>query len=170
MDARRAAAICLTRVLESLEPLTADTSPSDRRDTSTDRELELVERLAGWMDRRYVDPILGLLIPGAGDVLGAVVGLFGIVVALRLRAHPIVIARMLLNLAFDALMGAIPFLGDLFDVVYRAQTRNLALLRQRGSRAARASDWLVVFAAGLVFLVALSLPIVLGAALIRALS
>lgn len=136
----------------------------------SERELAALETLARWMDRRYVDPILGIVAPGAGDVVGALVGLLGVVVAFRLRAHPIVIARMLLNLAVDALLGVIPLLGDVFDFVYRAQTRNLALLRERGSRAAHASDWLIVAAAALVFLVALSLPVAVAVAVIRRLS
>lgn len=119
------------------------------------------------MDRRYVDPILGFLVPGAGDVLGSVIGMLGVVVAFRLRVHPVVIARMLLNLAFDSLLGMIPFLGDVADIFYRAHSRNLVLLQDRVPSEAEPSDWLIVGGAALLFLIAVSLPIVVGVALLR---
>jgi Domain of unknown function (DUF4112) len=130
-------------------------------EAGTDRHyLELAERLAYWMDRRYIDPILGFVLPGAGDVLGAGIGLLGIYAAFRLRAHPVVIARMLLNLAVDSIIGAIPFLGSFADIFYRANTRNLKLLRSRDVRVPRPSDWLAVWGAALLFVLALVLPIV----------
>ena len=131
------------------------------------RELEWLERIAYWMDRRYVDPALALLLPGIGDVIGAIVGLFTVVVAIRMRAHPALIARMLIHLAADMLLGSIPLLGPGIDFFYRAHTKNLALLRQRDVWTARTSDWLVVTGAGVLFLIALSLPIILLVLLIR---
>jgi Domain of unknown function (DUF4112) len=125
------------------------------------RYLALAERLAYWMDRRYIDPLLGFVLPGAGDAIGAGIGLLGIYAAFRLRAHPVVIARMLLNLAIDSIIGSIPVLGSIIDIFYRAHTRNLKLLRSRDVRVPRASDWLAVGAAALLFVLALALPIVI---------
>jgi uncharacterized protein DUF4112 len=133
-------------------------------------DLARVERIAHWMDRRYIDPIIGLLLPGAGDVIGALVGLFAIGSAFRLRAHPIVIARMLLNLAVDSVIGAIPVLGAVLDLFYRAHTRNYRLLSARDVREPRLSDWAVVVGAGLLFLLALCLPIIAVVATIKLLS
>jgi hypothetical protein len=145
------------------------TSPTtnESREAAAELELELLERVAHWMDRRYLDPILGFLLPGAGDVLASLVGALGILVAFRLRAHPVVIARMFLNLALDSLLGAIPFVGDVIDIFYRAHTRNLILLRDRDLSDAEPSDWLVVGGAGLLFLMAMSLPILAGVAILR---
>lgn len=126
-----------------------------------DRYLAVAERLAYWMDRRYVDPILGFLLPGAGDAIGAGIGLLGIYAAFRMRAHPIVIARMLIHLAVDSALGAIPILGAVIDIFYRAHTRNLNLLRTRDVRQPALTDWLVVCAAALIFLIALALPLVI---------
>lgn len=126
-----------------------------------DRYLALAERLAFWMDRRYVDPILGFVLPGAGDAIGAGIGLLGIFAAFRLRAHPIVIARMLIHLAVDSALGSIPVFGAVIDIFYRSHTRNLNLLRARDARTPRVSDWFVVGAAALIFLIALALPIVI---------
>jgi len=119
------------------------------------------------MDRRYLDPILGFVVPGAGDVLGSLMGVLGVVIAVRLRVHPVVIARMLLNLAFDSLLGMIPLLGDVADVFYRAHSRNLLLLQDRVPSEAEPSDWVIVGGAALLFLIAVSLPIVVGVALAR---
>lgn len=123
--------------------------------------LALAEGLARWMDRRYIDPLLGLLLPGVGDTLGAAIGLLGVFAAFKLRAHPLVIARMLLNLALDALLGSIPLLGPVIDLFYRANSRNLELLRTRDVRQPRASDALLVGGAVLLFIAALLLPLVL---------
>lgn len=143
-------------------PLLSHSAPSSvRRDDSV--YLELAERLSHWMDRRHLDPILGFVVPGAGDALGAAVGLLGVFAAFKLRAHPVVIARMLVNLAIDAVLGSIPLLGIVLDFFYRAHTRNLALLRTRDVRAPRGSDYLMVGLAALLFVAALLLPIVLVA-------
>jgi Domain of unknown function (DUF4112) len=131
-----------------------------------DRYLELAERIAFWMDRRYVDPILGFILPGAGDAIGAGIGLLGIYSAFRMRAHPIVIARMFINLAVDSLLGSIPLLGAIFDIFYRAHTRNLHLLRTRDVRVPRRTDWLTVAAAAFAFVVALLLPVLIVIALV----
>lgn len=128
-----------------------------------ERSLRQLEQISDWMDRRYVDPIVGLLVPGVGDALGAVVGLYGVNVALRLGAHPVVVARMLLNLAIDALLGAIPILGAFGDFFFRAHTRNVALLRARRSQRVRPVDYFIVLAAAVGFLAALAVPIVLAA-------
>jgi len=133
------------------------------------RELEWLERIAYWMDRRYVDPALALLLPGIGDVIGAIVGLFTVVVAIRMRAHPALIARMLIHLAADMLLGSIPLLGPGIDFFYHAHTKNLELLRERDVWTAKSSDWLVVGGAALLFLIALSVPILILVWIVRSL-
>lgn len=135
-----------------------------------DDDLARARRLAGWLDDRFLDPILGFLFPGAGDLLTSAAGLFTLAVAARRKLPPVVIARMLLNLALDSALGAIPFVGDLFDVFFRAHRRNLRLLESRAPTGrARPSDWLLVGGAVLLFLAALVLPIVLLVLTIRAL-
>ena len=140
--------------------------PGSLGESADDRYLALAERVAFWMDRRYVDPILGFVLPGAGDAIGAGIGLLGIYSAFRMRAHPIVIARMFINLAVDSLIGSIPLLGAIFDIFYRSHTRNLQLLRTRDVRVPRPSDWLTVAAAALAFVTALFLPVLLVIALV----
>lgn len=97
-----------------------------------------------------IDALVGL-VPGLGDVAGALVAGWGLVVAVRLRAPASVLARMLYNIGLDALLGVIPLLGDLFDVGWHAQTRNVALLERwlaDPARASRRSAWLLWGVAG----------------------
>jgi Domain of unknown function (DUF4112) len=117
-----------------------------------------------------LDPIIGLLLPELGDALTGVMSLTLLHVAHRERVPKVVMARMLVNIAVDAILGAIPGLGDLFDFAFRANQRNLALIeRHRGdpSRAVTWGDRVVVFGFGLVALALVALPIVLAVVLLR---
>jgi hypothetical protein len=74
-----------------------------------------------------LDPLLGL-IPGAGDVAGSLLSLVVLLRSAKLGVPQSVLVRMTTNIAVDALVGAVPVLGDLFDVGFKANTRNLRLL------------------------------------------
>lgn len=76
-----------------------------------------------------LDPIIGL-IPVVGDWAGAVLSLYVVYEALRLGISWPVLGRMLLNVGVEALVGAVPVLGDVFDFVWQANTRNLRLVEQ----------------------------------------
>jgi hypothetical protein len=133
-------------------------------DPAAERALVRARQLVRWADQRFLDPIVGLVVPGLGDTLGAVLGLYMITVGMRCRVPRIVLARMLLNLAVDALTGLVPIVGDLFDFGFRAHRRNLALLESRlreGPAHGRPGDWLVVVGALLLFLLALAAPLLL---------
>lgn len=133
--------------------------------TSPDRALRVAETIARVMDGLHLDPVIGLLAPGAGDVIGAGLGIYPVWLAWRHGAPGRLIARMLLNLSVDLVAGAVPVLGDVWDFFFRAHRRNAALLRARlaegGEIVAAPRDGLVVAGAALVFLAALSIPIVL---------
>jgi hypothetical protein len=138
-----------------------------------DRALEAASTLARWLDRRFLDPLLGLLLPGVGDLLGAALGLYPVLLAWQRRAPKTLLARMLLNLAADAAGGAIPILGDVWDFLFRAHARNLDLLRSRARDGAVKGHWTDVFIVGgalLVLLAALALPIVATVWLFRAIA
>ena len=91
--------------------------------------LDSALRIPGTPWRVGLDPLLGL-IPGAGDLAGAALGGWVLVLAARGGASRGLLLRMLGNLAIDALLGSIPFLGDLFDAGYKANLRNVALLER----------------------------------------
>jgi hypothetical protein len=136
------------------------TRGDDRRDPAVAR----ARKLANVMDRfGYVDPLLGLVMPGIGDVAGGAIGLYVIAVALQKRVHPVIIARMLINLAVDTLIGMIPLAGDVFDFFHKAHVKNVRLLEERHiARRATAGDWAFVTAAVVLFLLALVLPFILA--------
>jgi hypothetical protein len=106
-----------------------------------------------------LDAVIGL-VPGVGDAAGAVLSGYIVLEAARLGAPFPVLARMLLNVGAEALMGAIPFLGDLFDAAWKANDRNVRLLRDAVATpdAARRSS------RGVLMGVALLLLLVLGGA------
>jgi uncharacterized protein DUF4112 len=83
-----------------------------------------------------LDALIGL-IPGIGDAVTTLISLYIVNEARALGAPRVLIARMLANVAVDGLVGAVPLLGDAFDVVWRANRRNLALLRGHLERAPR---------------------------------
>jgi hypothetical protein len=106
---------------------------------SADHHLQRYQKLARSLDARFRipgtpfrfgwDAILGL-IPGVGDAAGGLLGSYGLYVATRLGAPWVVLARMLLNLALDLVIGSLPVAGDLFDFAWRGNLRNLALLER----------------------------------------
>ena len=97
-----------------------------------------IERLAWWLDsaiavpgtrfRVGFDALVGL-IPGIGDVAGMLMSSYIIGVAARQGAPPAALARMAINVALEVFVGAVPILGDVFDAVWRANERNVRLLR-----------------------------------------
>lgn len=109
----------------------------DERAASGRRGLERLRAIARLFDQAFgvpgtrfrfgIDALFGL-VPGLGDIAGALVGVYALHVARGLRVPAEIQLNMLANVALDALVGTIPLLGDLFDFVFKAQTRNLALL------------------------------------------
>ena len=91
------------------------------------RLLDQAFRVPGTRWRFGVEALVGLL-PGLGDVLGSLVGAYGVWLSRQLGAPASIQARMLLNLGIDALVGAIPLAGDLFDFAFKAHARNYTLL------------------------------------------
>lgn len=120
-------------------------------------------KLANVLDRYgYVDPLLGLFVPGVGDIAGGAIGLYVVAVAVQKRVHPVIIARMLINLAVDTLLGMIPLAGDVFDFFHKAHAKNVRLLEERHiARRPTAGDWAFVIGAVVLFLAALALPFIL---------
>jgi hypothetical protein len=158
----------------------ADPDPKRREGSPTPAWLRGV---VVWMDeaiplpfgmRMGIDPILGLLAPGVGDGISAATHLTLLWAAFRARVPRATLVRMVLNAAIDAAVGAIPFAGDLFDVGFKANRKNLALL-ERMERQARPRATLgdYAFLAGimalllLVLLIPLLLVLAVGAAILE---
>lgn len=77
-----------------------------------------------------IDPILGLLFPGAGDVVTGAGSIALLFLALKERIPTVAIGRMVVNIGIDTLVGAVPILGDAFDVFWRANRKNLDIIEQ----------------------------------------
>jgi hypothetical protein len=99
-----------------------------RRLSWVSRILDTAFPIPGTSYRIGLDGILGF-IPGVGDPVGAMLSGYLIFESARLGAPVRLLLRMIGNVALESLVGVIPFLGDLFDIGWKANARNLALLR-----------------------------------------
>jgi len=142
----------------------SERSPTER-DSEEIPSIEQIERLADWLDSRFripgvpvrfgLDALIGLL-PGVGDTATSLAAFYILQAASRHGVPKLTIARMAMNLAVDYLVGSIPFVGDAFDVYWKANRRNVELLRQHAranpvaKRRLRHGDWL--FLAGILLL------------------
>jgi hypothetical protein len=84
--------------------------------------------IPGTQIRFGADAVLGLA-PGLGDAVTTGIACWIVYEAHRLGAPPRLVARMIGNVALDGVFGSIPLIGDAFDVLWRANRRNVALLR-----------------------------------------
>lgn len=101
--------------------------------------LRQLDRLAHLLDEQFavpgtrwrvgLDSLIGL-IPGIGDAVTTGFALYLFAQARRLGLPRHVQVRMLANIGLDALVGSVPIAGDLFDVAFKANRRNLDLLRR----------------------------------------
>jgi hypothetical protein len=126
-----------------------------------------LERIAHWLDSVFeipgirlrfgIDALLGLL-PGVGDTASALASIYILQAATKYGVPRITLARMTLNIGIDLMVGAIPIVGDLFDVYWKANRKNVDLLRRHfqanplTERRLKRSDGL--FVAGLIALIA----------------
>lgn len=122
-----------------LDPLPADL-PLGTDPVSIRRRVEALERLLeGIVEipvlRRKVglDAIAGV-IPVAGDLLTAAMGLYLVWEARNLGLPSWQLWRMMANVGIDTAIGAVPLAGDLFDLLYRSNTRNLRIIRKHLDR------------------------------------
>ncbi|MBM3594429.1 MAG: DUF4112 domain-containing protein [Alphaproteobacteria bacterium] len=103
---------------------------------SVRRRIEAIERL---MERSLtvpgtrlpvgLDSIIGL-VPVAGDILAAAIGLYCVWEARNLGMSKWQVARMTANIGVDTIVGAVPLAGDLFDFMFHSNTRNLRIIRK----------------------------------------
>lgn len=104
-----------------------------------ENDLLKLEQLADLMDNQFtlpgtdirigLDPILGL-IPGIGDTISLAVSGYIIHKAHEAKVHPVLLSRMGWNVFIDWLIGLVPLVGDIFDIGFKANRKNIALLRE----------------------------------------
>ena len=120
------------------------------RPLSRSERIARLDALATMLDTAFVvpgtqirfglDALIGL-IPGIGDAITTLMSLYIVREARELGAPRLLIARMLGNVAIDGIVGAVPLLGDAFDVAWRANRRNLKLLRDHLAAEDRRFTW-----------------------------
>jgi len=103
-----------------------------------DRELASIEHLSRLLDTRWQIPGLGVrfgvdavagLVPVVGDLATGLVSFYIVHRASELGASRALVARMVANVVIDTVFGSVPLLGSVFDVFFKANRRNLRLLR-----------------------------------------
>jgi hypothetical protein len=116
------------------------------RGDADEATIRRLERLAHWLDDRYRLPGTGIrvgldgligLIPGIGDAASGVLSAYIIYEARRLGVPNSVLAGMLGNFAVDFVVGAVPVFGDIFDIGWKANRRNVRMLLRHLERSAR---------------------------------
>ena len=106
-------------------------------------EIEKLDDLASFLDSHYRvpgtnirfgwDALLGL-VPGIGDIAAFGPSAFLVYKAHKLGARKRVVSQMAINSGVDFVLGGIPVLGDLFDLAFKANNRNIDLLKRELSR------------------------------------
>ena len=101
--------------------------------------LKNLDSLAKLMDARFtipgtnikfgLDALIGL-VPGAGDFATFIISGYMLKVLAQNGASGFVLARMVLNVIIDSLIGAVPILGDIFDVAFKSNQRNMKLMHE----------------------------------------
>lgn len=138
--------------------------------TRDERALDALRRLTRLFDSAIripgtritfgLDPLIGL-IPGIGDLASPVLTVAILWHAAQLRVPKIVLLRMVLNALIDAIGGALPVFGDIFDFGWKATEWNMALLERHAmpDREASSGDYLFVTLCVLVVAVAALIPL-----------
>ncbi len=156
---------------EILPPLSKSAGPPEKTalENTSDEHLNLI---ATWLDDRFeipgtrirfgLDALIGW-IPGIGDALAAVASLFIIFAAWKRGAARVTVLRMMLNLFIEDTLGAIPIIGDVAHIAWKANRRNYNLLMRDQESVQRHTwqDWLFVTSALLVMSLLFLAPFVL---------
>ncbi|MEX0876000.1 MAG: DUF4112 domain-containing protein [Phycisphaerales bacterium] len=126
-----------------MEPATDRAQPQPPPDPRHEAIFARADRIATLLDAQFVIPgtnirfgydgLLGI-IPGIGDTITAGIGFYIVWLAIQAGARKRVLAKMAVNLGIDWLVGLIPLLDILFDVAFKANLRNVKLLRKELGR------------------------------------
>lgn len=127
---------------------------------------KLVHAIALWMDRRLLDPLIGLVLPGFGDALTSVLAVPYLYLSIvKLKSIPLTLA-IVCSILLDVLIGIIPYIGVVGDVFKRAFTRNAAMIKgyvegdraimQEIDRKAVGMAFLIVILCGLIYAMVLA--------------
>lgn len=142
-------------------PHTAGGGSGQRAGQALRPEVRLAGQVAHVFDTYRTAPLLGMLLPGLGDLLCGLVGLGVVGLAAARHVPRVTLARMCLNLALMVGIGTVPLVGDAFVFWFRGNERNARLLARAEAHDRRPwRDAVVLALAGCALLVALALPVV----------
>lgn len=130
--------------------------------------MDTVFVIPGTKIRFGFDTLIGVF-PGVGDSIGAIISTYIIAQASRMGVPRIILVRMAMHILINTLVGAVPILGDIFSVFYRANVKNYELLRRYADhrRAPGAGDWFFVVTLAVLILLVLTGLIVGAIYLVR---
>jgi hypothetical protein len=120
-------------------------------------------RIPGTDIRFGIDPLVSL-VPGIGDIATPAFTVAMLVQGVRQGVPKVVLVRMLGNALIDALVGAVPIAGDVGDLFWRANNKNMALLerhRHRGVQPTR-GDYVFVWVAAAILGLVVAIPVAVG--------
>jgi Domain of unknown function (DUF4112) len=136
----------------------------------SDESLEIVAallddffRVPGTRIRFGLDPLIGLL-PGLGDAISGVASFLIVLAGWQRGLSKVTITRMIANIGVDTLVGSLPFLGDMFDVAWKSNRRNLELLKRSQYESRKRQlwhDWLFLLLVILILGALAVVPVVL---------
>lgn len=132
-----------TRSAERPSTTRGPIEPEVIADPARHQKVEQLQQIAELLDGQFripgtniefgLDAIIGM-IPGIGDIVSGAISMWLIQEAKRLGAPRWLIARMVWNVAVDVSIGIVPFLGDAFDVAWKANRKNMELLKRHVMR------------------------------------
>ncbi len=110
------------------------------------RYLDGLFRIPGTSWRFGLDGLIGL-VPNVGDTITSFASFYILLAGVRYGVPKITLLRMALNIAIDYIVGAIPFVGDLFDFFWKSNKRNMDLIRERatGKDKGTTADYIFIF-------------------------
>lgn len=119
-------------------------------------------KVPGTSIRFGLDGIMGV-VPGIGDILGGIASCIIIIAAWMRGVSYVTVSRMVVNVGIEAVVGSIPILGDMFDIAWRANRRNYALLTGSlyAPRKYTIQSWLFLAALCIVLAALVLLPVLL---------
>ncbi len=163
--------------LEELQPIESRSSinltEKERKQIKVEESLETLAkyldglfRVPGTTWRFGLDSLIGL-IPNVGDISTSLVSFYILVAGVRYGVPKITLLRMAFNIGIDYVIGSIPVVGDAFDFFWKANQKNVDLIRTRGKGLGTdtTGDWLFVILV-ILFLIGLLVGSVLVSLLI----
>lgn len=146
------------RSSEMISPMIYDSSNPQALDNPNRKHLDArLEKISYALDQLFripgteirfgLDPIIGFLLPVAGDSISALISIYLVLRSIQYGLPKIVIGRMVFNIAMDYVVGSFPVVGDFLDFAVKANTKNVELLNRfaEGKDRARSTDYLWLF-------------------------